>query len=420
MTPSSGAIAAAVTILGTLVLGADKPNILWLTAEDISPNLGCYGDTYAVTPNLDGLAQQGVRYTQAFGITGVCAPNRSCLITGVYPSRLGTHHMRTTVTLPDEVKCFTEYLRAAGYYCSNNAKTDYNFPVPPNAWDDCSRTAHYKNRKPGQPFFAVFNHEVTHESQIRAPQEQYLRNTARLTPEQRHDPAKAPVPPFHPDTQEVRRDWARYYDNITALDHQIGDKLRELEEAGLADDTIVFFFSDNGAGMPGLKKWVWEGGLRVPLIIRFPKKWQHLAPARPGSTCDQLVSFVDFAPTVLSLAGLKPPPHFQGTAFLGQHAGPPRQFIYAMRDRMAERYDCVRVVRNAEYQYIRNFQPHLSWSQFVSYTEAMPTMQLWRRAAEAGTLYGPPARYFLPHKPIEEFYDTNADPHQIHNLADDR
>ncbi len=401
------------------VTAAERPNILWLTAEDICPNLGCYGDRYAVTPNLDRFSQRAVRYTQAFGITGVCAPNRSCLITGVYPSRLGSHGMRSTVTLPDAVKCFPEYLRAAGYYCSNNAKTDYNFAVPKTAWDECSRKAHYKNRKPGQPFFAVFNHEVCHESQIRVPEERYQKNTARLTPAQRRDPAKAPVPPFHPDTPDVRRDWARYYENITAMDYQVGDKLKELEDAGLADDTIVFFFGDNGAGMPGCKKWVWDSGLRVPLIIRFPKKWQHLAPGAPGSTTDRLVSFVDFAPTVLSLAGVKLLPHFQGTAFLGKQAGKPRQFVYAIRDRMAERLDCVRVVRNGEYQYIRNFHPHLTWSQFISYTEAMPTMQVWRRAAENRTLRGPRARYFQPRKPVEEFYDTNADPHQIHNLAGD-
>ncbi|MBI5686808.1 MAG: sulfatase [Verrucomicrobia bacterium] len=260
---------------------AARPNILWLTAEDICPNLGCYGDTYAVTPNLDRFATQAVRYTQAFGITGVCAPNRSCLITGVFPTRLGSHGMRSTTTLPAAVKCFSEYLHEAGYYCSNNAKTDYNFAVPKDAWDECSRKGHWRNRKPGQPFFAVFNHEVCHEGQIRVPEAQYQENTARLTPAQRHDPAKAPVPPFHPDTPEVRRDWARYYDNITAMDYQIADKLKELEDAGLAEDTIVFFFGDNGTGLPGMKKWIWEGGIHVPLMVRFPKKWQHLAPAAP-------------------------------------------------------------------------------------------------------------------------------------------
>lgn len=398
---------------------AARPNILWLTAEDICPNLGCYGDEYAVTPNLDRFATQAVRYTQAFGITGVCAPNRSCLITGVFPTRLGSHGMRSTTTLPAAVKCFSEYLREAGYYCSNNAKTDYNFAVPKDAWDDCSRKGHWRNRKPGQPFFAVFNHEVCHESQIRVPEAKYQQNTARLTPAQRHDPAKAPVPPFHPDTPEVRRDWARYYDNITAMDYQVGDKLKELEDAGLAEDTIVFFFGDNGTGLPGMKKWIWEGGLHVPLMVRFPKKWQHLAPAAPGRTSDRLVSFVDFAPTVLSLCGVKLLPHLQGTAFLGEQAGKPREYVHAIRDRMAERFDIVRVVRDRRYQYHRNFMPHLSWSQFISYTEEMPTMKVWRQLANDGKLTGPPARYFSPTKPVEELYDNESDPDQVKNLAAD-
>lgn len=433
---------------------AARPSILWLTCEDISPNLGCYGDPYAVTPRLDRLAAQGVRYTRAFGVTGVCAPNRSCLITGVYPSRLGSHGMRSSVTLPAEVKCFTEYLRAAGYHCANNAKTDYNFAVPKTAWDENGPKAHYRSRRPGQPFFAVFNHEVSHESMIRAPEAQYRRNTARLTPAQRRDPALAPVPPCHPDTPEVRRDWARYYENITAMDYQIGDRLDELEEAGLAEDTVVFFFGDNGAGMPGMKKWSWDSGLRVPLIVRFPERWAHLAPCAAGGATDRLVSFVDFAPTVLRLAGVAPagraragqepaeqapagvdpavvgragpdsaggdlPPHFQGVAFLGEAAGAPRRLIHAIRDRMAERHDCVRTVCDERYHYNRNFLPHLPWSQFVVYTEMMPTMRVWRALAEAGKLSGPAARYFEPRKPVEELYDVDADPHQVRNLAGD-
>ena len=347
----------------------------------------------------------------------MCAPNRSCLITGVYPSTLGSHDMRSTTRLPDHIKCFPEYLRAAGYYCSNNAKTDYNFPTPKTAWDECSGKAHWKNRQGGRPFFAVFNYTLTHESRIRQPDKSFAKATARLAPEQRHDPAKVPVPPFHPDEPEVRRDWARYHDLITALDYHVADRLKELEDAGLADDTIVFFFSDHGAGMPGCKKWVWHSGLHVPLIVRFPAKYAGQAPGAPGSVCDRLVSFVDFAPTVLSLAGVTIPPHMQGTAFLGAGAGEPRRYVYAIRDRMAERYDTVRVVRDGRYQYIRNFMPHLSWSQFTDYTEQMPTMKVWRRLAEQGRLTGPPARYFLPAKPAEELYDGRADPHQIHNLA---
>ncbi len=408
----------ATALAAATLHAAERPNILWLTAEDICPHLGCYGDQYAITPNLDRFAQQAVRYTQAFGITGVCAPNRSCLITGVFPSRLGSHGMRSATTLPEQVQCFSEYLRAAGYYCSNNAKTDYNFAVPKTAWDECSNKAHYKKRQPGQPFFAVFNHEVCHEGQIRVPEKRYQQNTARLTAAQRHDPARAPVPPFHPDTPEVRRDWARYYDNITAMDYQIGDKLKELEAAGLAEDTIVFFFGDNGTGLPGMKKWIWEGGLHVPLLIHFPKKWQHLAPVPNAAVTDQLVSFVDFAPTVLALCGVKPPPHLQGVPFLGPGTVQ-RLYIHGIRDRMAERADCVRVVRDRRYQYHRNFLPHLPWSQFVSYTEAMPTMQAWRALAAAGKLTGPAARYFEPGKPVEELYDNEADPDQVKNLAAD-
>jgi uncharacterized sulfatase len=305
-TAKSLAVLTFVLVAGGNVAGADapRPNILWISCEDISPNLGCYGDHYACTPHLDRLASQGVRYTNIYGITGVCAPNRSCLITGMYPCSLGSQDMRCVIKLPETVKCFPEYLRAAGYYCTNNAKTDYNFPVPKTAWDECSRKGHWRNRPAGKPFFSVFNLEVSHESQIRVPDELFFKNTARLTPQQRHDPARAPLPPLHPDLPEVRRDWARYYDNITAMDYQAADLLAQLEADGLAEDTIVFFFGDNGAGMPGCKKWVWESGLHVPLLVRFPKKYDRWAPAPPGGVCDRMVSFVDFAPTVLSLAGV--------------------------------------------------------------------------------------------------------------------
>ncbi|MDP6634861.1 MAG: sulfatase-like hydrolase/transferase [Phycisphaerae bacterium] len=389
--------------------GPERPNVLWITCEDISANLGCYGDKYARTPNLDKLATQGVRYTSAFGVTGVCAPNRSCLITGVYPSSLGSADMRSNTRLGDSIKCFTEYLRNAGYYCTNNSKTDYNFPVPKTAWDQSSRKAHWRSRKPGQPFFAVFNYTITHESRCRkAPKDKAT-----------FDPAKVPIPPFHPDTPEVRGNWAHYYENIRTMDTQAGKLLADLKKDGLADNTIVFFFSDHGAGLPGCKKWVWRSGLHVPFIVRFPKKYSGHQPGRTGGVCDRLVSFVDFAPTVLSLAGVKIPDHMQGGAFLGAKAGKPRRYVYAHRDRMAERYDTVRVVCDADYQYNRNFMPHLTWSQFISYTEMMPTMQVWRKLSEQGKLVGIQKRYFAPTKPPEELYDAKTDPHQINNLAGD-
>lgn len=397
---------------------AGRPNVLWLTCEDASPNLGCYGDRYAITPNLDRLARQGVRYTHAVGITGVCAVNRSCLITGMYSSTIGSQDMRSTIRLPDSIRTYPHYLRRAGYYCTNNSKTDYNFPTPQDAWDACSGKAHWKNRRPGQPFFAVFNYTGTHESQYRLGPAQWKRRIARLRPEQIHDPAKAPVPPFHPDTPQVRRDWANYYDTLTALDYWIDDRLKELEEAGLAEDTIVFFYSDHGVGLPGCKKWVWDWGLRVPLIVRFPAKYRRLAPCGPGGACHRLVSFVDFAPTLLSLAGVKVPEHMQGIAFLGGQAGPQREYAFAIRDRMAERYDVVRVVRDRRFQYHRNFMPHLPWSQYVSYTEQMPTMQVWRLRHEQQRLDAAQERYFQA-KPVEELYDIQNDPHMLSNLAHD-
>jgi uncharacterized sulfatase len=416
----------AVLICGWLVSIAspasaaelDRPNILWITCEDISPNLGCYGDDYARTPVLDALAAQGVRYMNAYGITGVCSPNRSCLITGVYPSTLGSQGMRSMTRLPDAIKCFPAYLRAAGYYCTNCSKTDYNFATPETAWNESSRTAHWRKRKDDQPFFSVFNFTVCHESQIRASEDKYQKNTARLTPDQRHDPARAPIPPFHPVTRESRRDWARYHDNITAMDYQVGDVLAQLDEDGLTDDTIVFFFSDHGAGMPGIKKWVWQMGLHVPFIVRFPEKYRDWAPGAAGGTTDRLVSFVDLAPTVLSLAGVKIPSHMQGSAFLGSAAAEPREQVYAIRDRTAERFDMVRVVRDKQFQYHRNFYPQLPWSQFTSYTEEMPTMQIWRRLHEQGKLNAVQNRYFET-KPAEELYDVAADPFATNNLADD-
>jgi len=410
---------AAACLSFTATAAEQRPNILWITAEDICPELGCYGDTYARTPVLDRLAAQGVRYTHAFGVTGVCAPNRSCLITGVYPSTLGSHNMRCTTRLPDTIKCFSEYLRTAGYFCTNNVKTDYNFAPPKTAWDESSNKAHWRNRQPDQPFFSVFNFTVCHESQIRQSDAGFAKHTARLTPDQRHDPAGVALPPFHPDTPEVRQDWARYHDLITAMDYQAGDVLQQLEQDGLADDTIVFFFGDNGAGMPGCKKWIWQAGLHVPLIVRFPAKYQAWAPGEAGSVSDRLVSFVDFAPTVLSLAGVAIPDHIQGYAFLGPKAAEPRTYVYATRDRMAERFDTVRVVRDKGFQYMRNYQPHRSWSQFTSYTEEMPTMKVWRAMAQEGKLNKIQARYFQPDKPIEELYDNEADPHHVHNLAGD-
>jgi len=398
---------------------AARPNILWITCEDISPNLGCYGDKYAFTPNLDRLAAQGVRYSHAYAAIGVCAPTRSSLILGMYACSAGTHHMRCQGTLPSFVKCYSEYLREAGYYCTNNSKTDYNFQHPKSAWDDCSNKGHWKGRAKGQPFFSIFNLTTTHEGQIRMAENARARRNQALPPEARHDPARAPVPPYHPDAPEVRADWAHYHDNISFMDQQAAEILRELEADGLAGETIVFFYGDHGAGMPRSKRWLYESSLRVPLILRFPEKFRKLSPGEPGSVIERLVNFVDFGPTLLSLAGAKIPKHMQGKAFLGEQAAPPREYVHGFRDRMDERYDMIRTVRDRRYRYLRNFMPHVTWAQHIDYLYQMPTMKAWQRLADEGKLTGPQAVFFSPMKPVEELYDSEADPHEVKNLAGD-
>jgi uncharacterized sulfatase len=402
-----------------------RPNILWISTEDLSPDLGCYGDAYAVTPNIDKLAAQGVRYTSVFTHAGVCAPSRSGIITGMYPTTIGTHHMRCEAVPPSYVKCFSEYLRAAGYYCTNNVKTDYQFDPPMTAWDECSNKAHWRNRAPGQPFFAVFNFTTSHESQIRNRTKQMQDRRAALNSDEKHDPAKAKLPPYYPDTPVVRRDWAQYYDVVTLTDKEVGDILNQLESDGLADDTIVWFWGDHGRGLPRAKRWIYDSGIHVPLIIRIPAKQRKFAgpdkpnTLKPGTVNDDLIAFVDFAPTMLSLVGVKIPQHIQGRAFLGSQKAEPRQYVFAARDRMDEAYDVIRAVRDKRYKYIRNFAWHVTRGQDIEYMNEMPTMQEMRRLHAAGKLDGPQMQYFEPTKPVEELYDTKTDPHEIKNLAGD-
>lgn len=396
----------------------DSPNILWITCEDITTNLGCYGDAYAVTPNLDRLAAEGLLYRNAFATAPVCAPARSCLITGVYATSLGTQHLRSRVKLPEKVKCFSEYLRHAGYYCSNNYKEDYNF-VAKTAWDDSSKMAHWRHRKRGQAFFSVFNIVTTHQSQIDGPDERFFaKYTSNLKHEERHNPSKALLPPYYPDTPIVRKTWARYYDLITLMDREVGRLLRELEEDGLAENTIVFFFSDHGLGLPRFKRTLYDSGLHVPLIVRFPAKYRGLAPVGVGKEVDELVSFVDFAPTVLSLAGMPVPGHMQGQAFLGDKAGKPRQYVFGASSRVDEAYELSRSVRDKRYEYIRNYMPQLPYAQLSAWPDQAALMKELRRLAAEGNLDAPRALFMRQTKPLEELYDTQADPHEIRNMVD--
>jgi len=425
----SGAAAATTLGLPGVALSRsrrqDRPNFLWISTEDISPDLRCYGDAYAVTPNLDRLAAEGVRYENVFSHAGVCAPTRSGIITGMYPTTLGTCPMRCKGVPPAYVKCFPEYLRALGYYCTNQSKTDYQFDPPLTAWDECSGRAHWRNRPDGAPFFAIINFTSTHESKIRDRSKKMKEKLATLGPDERHDPAKAVLPPYYPDTPKVREDWAQYYDLITLMDKQAKAVLDQLEEDGLAEDTIVWFWGDHGRGLPRAKRWIYDSGLRIPLIVRVPKKWRSLAmPSRPdavapGTVNDDLIAFIDFAPTMLSLAGVEIPEHIQGRAFLGGQKAKPRDYIYAARDRMDEAYDLIRAVRDKRFKYIRNYMAYLSRGQDINYMNQMPTMQEMRRLHAEGKLEGPEKQYFEPTKPIEELYDITVDPHEVNNLAGD-
>ena len=399
-----------------------RPNILWISNEDMSPRLGVYGDAVARTPVLDRLARESVRYLRAFTTAPVCAPSRAAIITGMYQTTIGAQHMRTSedrvpelpgpylAVPPFYVKAFPEYLRAAGYYTSNRAKTDYQFGTPFTIWDDLGRNAHWRNRADkSQPFFSVFNLEVTHESQA------FPSSPARAGKRLITDPATLQVPPYYPDTPAVRDELARIYDNLADMDGQVGELLKQLQDDGLADSTIVFFWSDHGDGVPRAKRSLYDSGLRVPLMIRWPKALG--STVAPGSVRDELVSFIDLAPTVLSLAGVEIPTHLQGRVLVGPAAAPAPTYVFAARDRMDQEYDMMRSARDGRFLYIRNFSPELPYAGHIIYRNQSAIMQEWLRLQADGTLTGPAALWMRTHRPPEELYDTTVDPHQIHDLS---
>lgn len=406
---------AALALAGAAQAGAAPakvklPNILWITCEDIGPNLGCFGDAYAISPNLDKLAAKGAICTRSWSTAPVCAPTRTSIITGMFAPALGGEHMRSQVPLPEHIKLYPAYLRQAGYYCTNNSKTDYNLAFDmKETWDDCSAQAHWKNRPAGAPFFAIFNDVITHESQIR---------NAMPEANRIHDPAKAHVPAYQPDTPEVRKDWAQYYDRITMMDKTAGQLLAELEAAGEADNTIVFFYGDHGSGMPRHKRTPYDSGLHVGIIVYVPPPWKALAPEgyQPGGKLGRLINFYDLAPTVLSLGEVKPPTHMHGHAFMGPYTTPDPKYTFGFRGRMDERYDLVRVCRDERYIYVRNFMPHKPYGQHIDFQFQTPTTRVWKQLFDEGKLNELQARFWKP-KPTEELYDLQADPEETKNLA---
>ena len=422
MGPQKRIVFAAILLvlcLAAISSAADRPNIVWISCEDISPHLGCYGDENATTPNLDALATEGVRFTQAHHCHGVCRPARTGIILGMWPTSVGCNHMRCEGILPESIKPFPYYLREAGYYCTNNSKTDYAFKWNQSeVWDESSGSAHWRKRgDKSQPFFSVFNFTCCHESKVWP--EGHASIMEKLPIDKRHDPADMFVPPYYPDTLAVRESIARLYDVITSMDLEAGRVLRELEEDGLADNTIVFFWSDHGDGLPRAKRWVYDSGTRVPMIVRIPEKLRTADQGTPGTTFDKLVSMIDLGPTVLNLLGIDAPNHMHGQPFLGTDLPEPRSYVYAARDRIDERYDMVRMVRGERYRYVRNFMPWYTWLRVIGYAEKNAIRQEMRRLLAEGTLKQESAQWLAPTRPAEELYYLLDDPYEINNVVND-
>lgn len=419
-----------------------QPNILWLVTEDMGAYIPPFGDSTIVTPNLCRLASEGVIYPNLYSTSGVCAPSRAAIATGMYPSSIGANHMRTNSKMeltglkayeavpPPEVKMISELLRRNGYYCTNNYKEDYQFKAPVTAWDESSPYAHWRNRKENQPFFSVFNFTETHESGLFEPygfrhietRHYQEGDTTYNWPADRMTTSKTPIhlpkntkftiPPYLPDTEVVRNDMWKLYNNIAEMDKQLGAVLNQLEEDGLLENTIIFFYGDHGGPLPRQKRLIYDSGLNTPMIIRFPKK------RNAGKKDDQLISFVDFAPTLLSLIGIEPPAYMQGQAFLGSYkAKNKRNYIHAAADRFDEVTDAIRAVRDARFKYIRNYRPEQGYYLPLAFREKIPTMQELLYLHDTGKLNTIQEQWFRDTKPNEELFDTTADSHELVNLA---
>ncbi len=419
-----------------------RPNILWLVTEDMGPYIPPFGDSTVQTPNLSRLAAEGIIYPNLYSVSGVCSPSRAAIATGMYPTSIGASNMRTgsntaqtglrayeAVPAPD-VKMVSELLREHGYYCTNNYKEDYQFRAPVTAWDESGAYAHWRNRDEGQPFYSVFNFTETHESGLFDPygfrhietRHYHAGDTAYTWKEGRMTSEETPVhlskdtefniPPYLPNNEVVRRDMWKKYNNIAEMDRQVGAVLQQLEDDGLLENTIIFFYGDHGGPLPRQKRLIYDSGLNTPMIIRFPNKQLS------ANKDKQLISFVDFAPTLLSLVGVKPPAYMQGQAFLGKYqATKEREYIYAAADRFDEVTDAIRAIRDDRFKYIRNYRPEQGYYLPLSYREQIPTMQELLRLHRKDSLNSIQALWFRESKPYEELFDCENDPHELTNLA---
>ena len=410
-------LSAIIISIASSLYAADKPNILWITSEDNGCFLGCYGDKNAKTPNLDSLAERGVRYQNFFANAPVCSVARSSWILGMPAISSGIHLMRCSYRTPKKLIPYPTLLKQAGYYVTNHTKTDYNSSsFQGNIWDQCGKKAHYKNRKPGQPFFAVFNTTISHESCVFPNTVKNRLRKGSIPEKPRVVAENIKLPPYQLRTPETIYDWQRMYDSLDLMDNEVGRLLNELKKLGEAENTIIVYNSDHGGITLRSKRYLYDSGTRVPMIVYFPKKWEHLAPGKPGSVSARLTQFLDMPRTFLSLCGAKIPKHYTGSIFLGNQTEPAPENVLLFSNRFDECPDMRRGITDGRWKYIRNYQPDRPRYQMLRYIWNQKGQQSQFKAYKAGETTPIQSAQFQDQTP-EELFDTSADPHEINNLA---
>ena len=391
----------------------NKTNILWIVCEDQSLFFSSYYDSIAKTPNINELSSKGTVYDNFFAVSPVCSPSRSSIITGMYPTTIGTQHMRaykknkgltnSKTNLPIysavpkiKVQFFTENLRKMGYYCSNNSKEDYNMEMSPLAWDESNKNAHWRNRQENQPFFSVFNFNITHESRIWSNYKKHSLDEIN----------KVILPPFLPNNKSIKNDFITNYKNIEKLDKQVGEIINQLKEDGLYENTVIFFFSDHGGPFPRYKRSIYDSGLKCPLIV----KWTE---TRNEPRNNQMISFIDLAPTILELTKSETNHEMEGVSFYNQNN---RDYIFAATDRFDEHTDKRRCVRNKEFKLIINCDTNSSIMKPVLYRQNMKTMRILDSLNDLKKNTISMESWYKKSKPKYELYDVVNDPYELNNL----
>lgn len=387
----------------------NRPNILWITSEDNNVNwVGAYGNDHVQTPNIDILASEGFKYTEAYSNAPVCAPSRSTWITGIYANSTGTHHMRSRNLIPhNKISYYPDILKEHGYYVGNANKTDYNIGgrSDKNCWDNPD-SLNWDTLKKRQPFFQIVNFYESHESRSQGSLENinYDFNNVKLKS-------------YHPDLEIIRKNYAKYHDAVLRMDNKVGEVIKNLKDNGLYENTIVIYCSDHGGVMPRSKRYLYNSGIHCPLIIRIPEVFSYLWPNKKvGSSVNRLVSFIDMPKTWLSLAGVKAPDYYQGNIFLGEERESENKYHFAFRGRMDERYDEARCVHNKQFLYIKNYMPWAPWIQHLEYQWKIKAQVAWEEHVRLGKASEVQYTPFYPKTNIEELYDMKNDPDCIHNL----